>query len=182
MGAQAFIIKKQAFSVLEAYTNAVEDAIEEYGNDGYNGTISTTHGVVDITDQFRKSNFNLMKFINEKLETAEKRSCYAILKEKGRINENKIKSTVEHIITKGTAKWELRYNVYTGMDDRQLNSFKTKGEAIHCARGYTDRTRNTTFIRMEKVLLDKSPNVAVIKYKPGKEKPAEYILFGMAAE
>tara|TARA_Y100001938_G_C7862145_1_gene316122 strand:+ start:234 stop:503 length:270 start_codon:yes stop_codon:yes gene_type:complete len=38
----------------DAYKNAVEDALHEEGHNAYNGTISTTDGFVDKTEEFEK--------------------------------------------------------------------------------------------------------------------------------
>jgi len=44
MGATNFGTTKVAKNPKEAYKEAVEGALYEHGNDGYNGTISTTEG------------------------------------------------------------------------------------------------------------------------------------------
>jgi len=51
MGAQTFICSASGNSIQDAYKNAVENAIYSYGHEPYNGTISTTEGVVDRTDR-----------------------------------------------------------------------------------------------------------------------------------
>lgn len=182
MGAQDFIIRQRASSPEEAYQLAVEDAVEEYGNDTYNGTISTCSHYVDFTDLYRKSKKDRKQFINDILHKASKRDCYIIEETAPVKNSNKIKSSVEHAVVRGTSKWELQYNVYTGMEDRQLKSFKTKGDAVKYAREYTEKSKETTFVRMEKVLVNQNANVACIKYKHStQEKEGSYILFGMAA-
>ena len=182
MGAQDFIIRQRASSPDEAYKLAVEDAVEEYGNDPYSGTINTCHGFSDFTDLYRKSKKDRKEFINDILHKAGKRDCYIIEETAPVKNSNKIKSTVEHAVVKGTSKWELQYNVYTGWEDRQLKSFKTKGDAVKFAREYTEKSKETTFVRMEKVLINQNANVACIKYKHStQEKEGSYILFGIAA-
>jgi hypothetical protein len=116
------------------------------------------------------------------IENARKRDCYAIEDVAPIKNNNKIKSVVEHTVVKGTSKWELRYNVYTGWEDKQLKSFKTKGDAVKYAREHTEKTQSTTFVRMEKVLVNQDANVACIKYKSStQEREGTYIFFGMAA-
>lgn len=184
MGGQSFVIRQKGTSCKNAYNLAVENAIEEYGNDVYNGTISTTSGNFrDVTLELRKSGKEKMQFIKEMIENMNKRDCYSIEEISPVSNNNKIKSIVEHTVVKGTSKWELKYNVYTGWEDRQLKSFKTKGDAVKFARGHTEKTRNTTFVRMEKVLVNQNANTACIKYKESsQEKEGTYILFGIAAE
>ncbi len=182
MGAQHFIVRQRANSPQEAFQLAQETAISEYGNDPYNGTVSTCHHCGDFTKLFRESKKDRKEFINDILHKASKRDCYVIEEVAPVKNMNKIRSYVEHKTIKGTSKWELQYNVYTGMDDRQLKSFKTKGDAVTYAREYTEKTQNTTFVRMEKVLTNQDANVACIKYKPSQqERDGIYIIFGVAA-
>ena len=182
MGAQDFIIRQRASSPQEAFELAKDAAISEYGNDAYNGTVSTCHACGDFTKLFRQSGKERMEFINDVLHKASKRDCYIIEEMPPVKNNNKIKSIVEHTVVKGTSKWELRYNVYTGWEDRQLKSFKTKGDAVKYAREHTEKTQNTTFVRMEKILTNQDPNVACIKYKKSsEEREGVYVIFGMAA-
>ena len=182
MGAEAFITRQRANSAQEAFTIAQETTISEYGNDPYNGTISTCYTFRDVTAEFRNSKKERRKFIDDMLENAGKRECYVIEEESPVKNNNKIKSVVEHTVVKGTSKWELRYNVYTGWEDKQLKSFKTKTDAVKYAREYTEKTENTTFVRMEKILTNQDANVACIKYKKSSdERTGSYIFFGYAA-
>jgi hypothetical protein len=182
MGAQDFIIRQRANSPEQAFRLAQENAIEEYGNDIYNGTISTCHSFKDITKEFRRSGLSAKDFSYNMIGNMSKRDCYVICEVEPKVNSNKIKSVVENAVVKGTSKWELQYNVYTGMDDRQLKSFKTKTDAVKYAREYTEKTQNTTFVRMEKNLINQNANVACIKYKRSTtEQEGQYLFFGMAA-
>ena len=57
-GAIEFIVYAEAYSPSEAYESLVEQAIYEYGNDCYNGTISTCEFVgrpVKLAEKFNKS-------------------------------------------------------------------------------------------------------------------------------
>ena len=182
MGAEAFITRQRGMTASEAYTHAVEAAESEFGRDAYNGTISTTTSFRDVTADFRKSKKDRHQFIDDMLYNAGKRDCFVIEEESPVKNINKIKSIVEHTVVKGTSKWELRYNVYTGWEDKQLKSFKTKTDAVKYAREYTENKQTTTFVRMEKILTNQDANVACIKYKRStQEKEGTYIFFGMAA-
>jgi hypothetical protein len=182
MGADAFITRQRGMNASEAYTLAVEAAESEFGRDAYNGTISTTTNFRDITAEFRKSKKERRQFIDDMLEKAGKRDCYVIEEQAPVKNNNKIKSVVDHTVVKGTSKWELRYNVYTGWEDKQLKSFKTKTDAVKYAREYTENKQTTTFVRMEKILTNQDANVACIKYKRStQETEGTYIFFGMAA-
>lgn len=182
MAAQEFITRQTGRNEQVAFNRAVNFAIEEYGEDIYNGTISTCDSYQDVTDEFKRSGMTKMSFINKKLETANKRECFAITEQEPKINTNKIRSTVENNVVKGTSKWELQYNVYTGWDDHQIASCKTKAEAVKRARAHTEQTKDVTFVRMEKILVNQDPNVAVVRYKNSStEREGSYVFFGLAA-
>jgi hypothetical protein len=182
MGAQDFYIRQRANSPEEAFTLAVEEAIEENGNDIYNGTVSTCHGFSDVTQMFRKGSLNKEEFIHNMLNRAGKRDCFIIEDAAPVKNTNKIKSVVEHNVIKGTSKWELRYNVYSQLRNTVIMSYKTKAEAVEFARKHTEKTQNPTFVRMEKILTNQDSVVARIKYKQSsQEKEGMYTIFGYAA-
>ena len=108
MGASFFKTSYRGKSLSDAYRNAVQDAEDEYGHDSYNGTISTTSGIIDRTREFKASGKSLSEYIDSQVERLNKRDCAAICIEEPKENTNKIKTQVEHIITPGTRKWILR--------------------------------------------------------------------------
>lgn len=59
MGAVNIAMRVKGNTLRDAYKSAVDDAIDEYGKDAYNGTISTTDGVKDMTSY-------LTQLMNEK--------------------------------------------------------------------------------------------------------------------
>lgn len=180
MGATDFAIKSRGKSASDAYSRAVDIAEDEYGNDPYNGTISTTNGFKDVTEEYKKCGKTLNEFINDKLDRADKRNCFAVEMLNPVGNELKTKSQVEHTTTPGTKKWLLKYVVYEGPD--ALKSFDTKGDAVKYAREYTEKHQCTTRIDMQKVLEKGSPTVAKVHYKRStKERDGEWMFFGMAA-
>jgi len=186
MGACQFKVRSAGKTADEAYRNACDDAEAEYGSqDGYNGTISTTHGFRDETEAYNKSKFNdVSVYIRDRFDshTMNKRDCSAICVVKPVGNNNKTKSQVEHIVTPGTKKWVLKYVVYNH-NGNKLNSFDTKGDAVDFARKRTEKTQETTTIDMEKVLEKCNPRVAKITYKKAtSERNGEWIFFGYAAE
>ena len=183
MGAQDFVIRQRAANATEAYSNAVEEAIEEHGNDIYNGTISTTSHFFDITKKFRDSKKSKESFIEDMLDNATKRVCYCIEESAPVQSESKIKTKVHHNFVKGVSKWDLYYNVYTGWDDATfVKAFRTKTEAVKHARMYSEKHHVDTSIIMSKVLANQMPVVARVKYKQSsKEKLGTYLLFGLAA-
>ncbi len=184
MGASWFKQTGYGKSLKDTYTTAVFEAESEYGHqDGYNGTISTTHGVLDVTESFKKSGKNLDAYINWQQDRLNKRDCCAICIQEPVDNKNKTKSQVTNLVTKGTKKWVLKYTVGLQADDSPLGSYDTKGEAVEKARKYTEMTGETTEVYMEKLLEKLTPIVARITYKKSTtEKPGKWIFFGWAAE
>lgn len=184
MGACSFTTSNYGKSISEAYKNAVDDAVCEYGRDAYNGTISTTQGCKDVTAEFKRSGKSLNQFINDNIDNCQKwGAAWGICVEEPITNKGKIKSQVEHIVTKGTKKWVLKYAVECYNSDRILGKYKTKGEAVKSARKYTEDTQNTTKIYMVKELEKGTNDVAKVVYKKAtNEKRGKYIFFGWAAE
>ena len=183
MGACTFTNTWQGRTMTDAYSNLCEDAQEEYGHqDGYNGTISTTHGFRDMTSEFKRSKKTLRDFIEERLDKLGKRECEAICIEEPKGNTNKVRSQVKHNVEKGTKKWVLKY-VVTDCYGTTIGSKDTKGDALKLARAHTEKTQLKTTIEMVKVLEKGSTRVAEIEYKKGKdEKNGKYVFFGWAAE
>ena len=185
MGACQFKGRYGGRTAEEAYNRACEEAELEYGSqDGYNGTISTTHGFRDETEAYNKSKFNdVSTYIRDRFDshTMNKRDCSAICVVKPVGNKNKTKSQVEHIVTPGTKKWVLKYVVKH--NDHVIGAWPTKGDAVKDARRYTERNQVTTTISMEK-FLEKGDNlVAKIIYKKAtNERDGEWVFFGYAAE
>lgn len=184
MGACSFQTTSYGKSISEAYSNAVADAVSEYGTDAYNGTISTTNGVRDMTSEFKRSGKSLNEFINDNIDKFSKwGACGGICIQEPKINSNKIKSKVEHIVSKGTKKWVLKYMVEDKWNNRNIGSYKTKGDAVKKAREYTEKNQTSTIIRMEKVLENGNSQVARIDYKKAEgESKGKYVFFGWAAE
>ena len=182
MGACSFTTSAYGKSMSEAYNNAVEDATHEYGNDAYNGTISTTRGCRDVTAEYKRSGKSINQYINDNIDNFNKwGACGGICVEEPITNKGKIKSQVEHIVEKGTKKWVLKYVVYEY--DNQIGSFNTKGDAVKKAREHTEKTQRRTTISMEKKLDKGNSQVASVTYKQAtNEKKGKYIFFGWAAE
>jgi len=180
MGAIDFDVHSWGKDIREAYQNAVDEATHENGNDGYSGTINTTHGYTDVTNDYKRSGKTLNRYIQDVLEDAPKRSCYAICMQPPVENTNKVKSEVVHRVTPGTKKWELKYVVYA--DGSFKAAFSTKGEAVKFARKYVEGTQYTATVKMEKLLAAGDPIVATVRYKKStKEKMGCWAFFGVAA-
>ena len=186
MGACQFKVRSTGKTAEEAYKRACDYAEQEYGTqDGYNGTISTTHSFRDETEAYNKSKFNdVSVYIRNRFDShsMNKRDCSAICVLKPIANKNKTQSQVEHIVTPGTKKWILKYCVYEN-STVLISSHLTKGDAVKSARAYTEKRQVPTFIAMEKVLEKGGSMVAKITYKKSPtERNGEWIFFGYAAE
>ena len=186
MGACQFKARYGGKTAEEAYKRACEEAELEYGSqDGYNGTISTTHGFRDETEAYKKSKFtDVSAYIRNRFEDMNKRDCSAICVVQPVGNKNKTKSQVEHIVTPGTKKWILKYEVeHYYSDGEVIASCPQKGDAVKMARAYTEKTGTTTAVIMRKVLVGPKPTVAKISYKKAtNERDGEWVFFGYAAE
>lgn len=180
MGACSFIKRGKGKSIQEAYTDLCDYAEQEYGQDMYNGTISTTDGFSDHTAYFKNSKKDYRAYIDENIDKLSKRQCVGICIKPPVENKNKIKSVVTHTVHKGTRKWDLRYVVQTR--ERTIGSYTTKGTAVEVARQHTEKTQERTTVVVEKVS-NMPTEVAKIEYKKSdKESPGEYVFFGWAAE
>lgn len=185
MGASWFEVSGNGPSLKETHRRLVELAEDEHGNDSYNGTISTTHTLDDLTANFKRSGKSLQAYIDMQMDKLGKRDCAAICIQEPKANTNKTKSQVEHIVTPGTKKWILKYEVeeYYGEDNRIIASCPQKGDAVKSARAYTEKTGTTTAVIMRKVLVGPKPTVAKITYKKSTtERPGRWVFFGWAAE
>ena len=181
MGASFFRTSGYGKSLNDAYNSAKQESEDEYGYDPYNGTISTTHGVRDMTQDFLSSKKELSKYINDVMDRMNKRDCWAICMQKPVVNTNKTKSKVEHIVSPGTKKWVLKYTVQS--IDGPIGFYATKGEAVKAARAHTEKYLSSTTIEMQKVLEKGTATVAKVSYKRSdKEKDGKWVFFGWAAE
>ena len=183
MGSQVFRNYARGKSVKEAYTSAVEEAEYEYGHQqGYSGEINSSAGFRDVTKEYKASKLTLDAYIDQQLDKLTKhQGAQAICIEEPKLNTNKIKTQVEHIVTPGTKKWVLMYVVYC--NGEKLTGAPTKGEAVKLARQYSEKHECTTIIKMERTLEKKDQAVvAKVSYKRSStEKEGKWLFFGWAA-
>lgn len=181
MGACSFENRGRGRSAQDVFKRLQERAEIEYGDDCYNGTISTVPGFRDITNEWKSSRKDLRQFIEDKLDDANKYDCFCICTHPPVENKNKTKTQVEHIVEKGTKKWILKYSVRTY--DGVISSHATKGDAVKAARIYTEKYLSPTTVHMTKTLEKGKTEVAKITYKKSTtERDGEYVFFGYAAE
>lgn len=181
MGACNFEATASGISMGKAFQAAVEESNEEYGNDSYSGEIATKGSFRDVTEMFKRSKLSLQEFIDKHDSDCDKwGDAWGICLKEPKKNSNKIKTLVEHIISKGTKKWELKYVICNYMGD-EIGSKDKKGDAVKAARAHTEKTQRRTYVEMQKVLKDGNSRVATISYKSGKnESDGKYVFFGMA--
>lgn len=182
MGACQFTNAGRGRSAKEVYDRLVEAAEDEYGHqEGYNGTISTTHGFRDITNEWKASKMDINSFIDKKLEDARKYDCFCVCTDAPKVNSNKTKTQVEHIVTKGTKKWVTKYVVFDY--DHEVGKYNTKGDAVKAARAHTEKTLRSTSVILTKSMEKGNSQVAKVTYKRSvTEKDGRYVFFGYAAE
>lgn len=185
MGASLIEVRGYGSSMNEAYKSAVEDAIYEHGNDSYNGTISTTNGVKDVTKEFRSSGKSVSEFADYLYENDKLQKwglALGICINPPVVNNNKVKTQVKTTPQKGTRKWETRY-VAELFDGRVVGTSEFQIDAIKLARQYTEKTKEKTFVHITKKLIGSSTLVSEISYKAAdKEKPGMYHFIALAAE
>ena len=184
MGSINFIKYGRGWSMGEVFRDLQEEARMEHGDDSYNGKINNCPGVHDCTREFLESKLDLDEFIEKKLENMTKfEPGLSVCVRKPVLNSNKVKSKVDHIVTPGTKKWILKYQVESlSSDDYRTPSFLTKGEAVNYAREMSELHRATYKVSMIKELEKGVNKVAEISYKPSKtEKEGQFVFFGVVS-
>ena len=185
MGATLITVRSTGVSMRDAYNNAVEEAIYEYGNDNYNGTISTTRGCTDVTKEFVKSGKNLDEFEHYLYESRRLNKwgdALGICVSPPISNNNKIKTKVDTTPQKGTRVWETFYEVKL-FDGTIVGGSTFQIDAINMGRKYTEETRSSTYVHITKRLVNSKTLVSTINYKAAdKEKVGSYYFIALAAE
>lgn len=184
MGSSWFTTQSRGKSVQSAYDSAVERAEEQYGHqEGYSGEINSSSGCRDVTKEWKASKKTLNQFVAEQQDKLSKhQGAQAICLEEPKANENKTKSQVQNIVTPGTKKWILKYEVMSDETGKFICSCVTKTEAVKKARAFTEKHEETTRVTMKKVLEKGDAKVATIRYKKSStEKDGIWLFFGWAS-
>ncbi len=181
MGQTVYTTQASGSNVRDAYNTALEDAREEHGHeDGYSGAINSavSNNLVNVTDKFKTSKKSIDAFIDDYTDKNDEGVFFIELKSPI-ANTAVVKSTVEHIVEKGTKKWIQKFEVRHNTDT--VASESTKGEAVKKARAYVEKHKCEVYIRITRVLEKGSAKCAIIKYKPSsKEQPGKWLFFGWA--
>ena len=182
MGATTFELSYRGMSAKQVYTNAVSDARSEYGNDAYNGTITTTSGYKDVTNRFKRSGKSLADFVNDMIENECQKwgEAYIICTKQPK---GKKRNRVEVINKpqKGTRKWITKYRAYT-ISGGDLFTGEKQTEIIKRAKKYAADCQVHVFVEIFKELKNGNTQVAHISPKLNTEEQGKYYLFGWAAE
>lgn len=185
MGASLIELRSRGNSMKEAYHNAVEDAIFEHGNDSYNGTISTTSGFIDKTNEYHSSGKSLSEYAdwlyhNNKI--AKWGNAVGICTSKPVVNTNKIKTQVTTTPQRGNRVWKTIYEVR--LSDRSIvGSSEFQIDAIKIGRKYTEEHKVKTYVHITKQLTNSSTLISEIAYKKSdKETVGSYYFIALAAE
>ena len=185
MGATLIKVRSTGMSMRDAYNNAVEEAVYEYGNDNYNGTISTTRGFLDVTKEFVKSGKSIEEFEDYLYENSRLNKwgeALGICIRPAVQNNNKIKSKVDTTPQKGARKWETFYEVRL-FDGTVIGGSLFQIDAINTGRKYTEETKSNTYVHITKKLVNSKTLVSTISYKSAdKEKDGSYYFIALAAE
>ena len=185
MGAQFFHETVRGKSMADAYKKVCQEAEDEYGHQqGYSGQINSSAGFRDITSEYKSSKLTIGQYIdNVTADLYKPDGAQGICVQEPVVNNNKIKSVVDHKVFKGTRKWNLVYTAHVKYK-HPLKSYYNKGDAVKAARAYTEKSGESTYIKIERVL-DKSSGsdiVAEIKYNAStKEDEGNYVFFGYAS-
>lgn len=185
MGARLIIESSKGITMHDAYRTAVDEAIYEHGNDPYNGSISTTNGVVDKTKDFLASKMTIQDYADY-LYTENKiskwGSAVGITIKEPETNTNKVKTQVDINRNKVHREWKTMYQI-TNEEDRIIGEYEFQKDAIAKAREYTEKNQETTYIDITKKLMNAPSRVGRISYKhSSKNYLGTYYFIAIAAE
>jgi hypothetical protein len=185
MGATLITVKSTGATMREAYRNAVDEAIYEFGNDHYNGTISTTSDFIDVTRDFLNSGKSIGDYADDMYDKSRVNkwgSALGICIAKPTVNNNKIKTKVETTPQRGKRTWVTVYEVQL-FDGTVIGSNEFQIDAINIGRKYTEEHKVSTYVHITKKLANSNTMVSKISYKAtDKEKPGTYYFIALAAE
>lgn len=193
MGACSFINKAEASSVYEAFDRLVEGAVRKYGDNRYNGTISTCNlgRTIKTFEKYSKTNEDKAYKLIEKDNYGEKRCAKAI--DLG-IIYYEITTIKKLAVKKDKPKWTMTYVVHYG---NRTKLYKTKTESDTEAIKLLKKGEKDVYVSKEYVNVVKGSEIVSefkiekkqLKSKPKTLKPNQtckeihkYIFYGFAAE
>ena len=204
MGACTFREEAYGESAKKVYDLLCSEAEEEYGDDCYNGTISTTY-FCKISKSFDKPTLTnekkANKFIREHLEKIDKRDCYCV--DLG-IDHYEIVTVKKQSPKVSSPKFKKKYVVHYSTEGFRSNKEKTKSfdskkeaenftmkeqlsnpeDSIFVTTEYVVVKGNNTISTMKVEITTKKTMSKSLKQMPNRiVKPIhKYIFYGWAAE
>lgn len=194
MGADSFVVKDSGRSVSEVFNKLVEDAVYEFGNDCYNGTIATCDlgRCIKSFDTYDKDNETFAKYIIKEHHNGVKgRADYIDL---GVCGYEEV--TIKRTKMKVDIKTETRYGVFDEVCEKLVHRdahFETPAEAEAFAKEWSKKGCDCNIVKFKRKI---SGNDIIVKYttetkrtekKPRKKKNTEiypihrYVFYGYAS-
>ena len=180
MGAISIEVTGYGRDIREAFSNAQEEAEEQYGNDSYNGAINNCSLIGDYTS--KRPTMHPDELAELILSKTNKREVIGYCLQQPKLNENKIKTQVQNFPQEGARKW---VTIYKAVDwyGKEVVRDKTQTGCIKKARAYVEKHTNTRLdIIICKELETGNSKCATISYKPAAgERLGKYLFIGMAS-
>lgn len=193
MGAQTFEVQAQGYNAREAFNAAVENAIFEYGNSSYSGTIKEKDSFVEI---LLPKGEDPMEYAYGLIEKNDSRisdkwgdaGCILIKEENVQVDEAYATTESERVKLNGARKWETKYSVYEVdrfKSDEFVKSFTSQTVAEKFAKKHSISKSVKTKIEISKVLVNSNSNLVTFVPKTkkvnGKQTLKTYLFFGWAS-
>lgn len=146
MGAQAFTRLAKGTSAREVFDMLCEDARYEYGNDSYNGTISTTNlrRVTKVADKYSETSKKKGYKMVEEDDYGQKWECDCLDLGVVEYKVTTVKKVTEH--PKKTADYKMMFCVCKAYNNDVIKKCKTKKEADDWAVDYIGKNTNDSLV------------------------------------
>lgn len=180
MGTQSAYGFAKAKNIREAWKQAYEEDVDEYGHQqGYSGHLNNCRLIGDKTATFKNMTSNQIE--DWAWENLSKGEAVGYCTKEPINNTNKVKTKVDNIPQKGTRKWVTMYVAET-ISGEELVKATTQTECIKRARKMMEQSSyRKVIITIRKELLTGNTRCAEITYKASaKERLGEYSFIGLA--
>lgn len=193
MGANTFEVVTKGFNAKEAFKAAVDEAIYEYGNGSYSGTIKEKDSFVVISLPKGKEP---LEYAYELIEKNDSRvsdkwgaaGCILMNEEKTLVDESYATTESGRVKLNGARKWETKYTVYE-LDFMKaptlIKSHTSQTDAEKFAKKHAISNNVKTSIEISKVLVNGKSELVTFAPKTkkvnGKESLKTYLFFGWAS-
>ena len=182
MGAALISTQQRGTSIGNAFDKVRENAEEYSGHqEGYSGDFNVTHFGRDVTHMLKTmKTADLDDYITEYCPKGE---AWGYCIEKPVENKNKVKSSVETIVQKGTRSWKTMYKAIDKWSGKCLAEDVSQTACIKKARAFVERNPEVSItVIVTKDIVVGNQNCAKITYKKSeKEAPGLYRFIGWAS-